>query len=192
MALAEPSLAVADPDDDADEVVYELDDWPVDARVQVTSRLMERGIPYRWEPGLALVVSAPDDEGTGAVLDDVEATMLDEEWDDEAAGLPPDPDLELEEDDGGDDDVAQAAMGDLFVAADRLMHEPSDDLVAAELGAAAAMVDETRPPYGIDPELWDRVRALAATVLADLEEGADDEVVGRDARVLRDVLRPWV
>ena len=196
--MAEPSLAAPapDPDDDADELVYELDDWPVDARVQVTSTLIERGIACRWEPGLALVVSASDDEGTEAVLDEIEAASLDDEWDDEwdddAGGLPPDPDLELEEGDADDDDVAQAAMGDLFVAADRLMHEPTDDLVAAELGAAAGMVDDSPPPYGIDPELWDRVRALAAVVLADLDEEGDEEAVARDARVLRDVLRPWV
>ena len=191
MALAEPSLAPPDADEDADELVYELDDWPVDARVQVTSTLIERGIPCRWEPGLALVVSASDDEGTEAVLDEVEAAGVEDEWDDDVGDLPPDPDLELEEGDD-DDDAAHAAMGDLFVAADRLMHEPSDELVAAELGAAAAMVEDSAPPYGIDAELWDRIRALAAVVLADLDEGADDGAVARDARVLRDVLRPLV
>ncbi len=192
MALAEPTLAAPDPDEGADEVVYELDDWPVDARVQLTSTLIERGIACRWEPGLALVVSASDEEGTEAVLDEVEAAGIDDGWDDDDGGLPPDPDLELEEDEGADDDVAQAAMGDLFVAADRLMHEPADDLVAAELAAAAAIVDDSAPPYGIDPELWDRIRALAAVVLADLDEDLDEDAVAGDARTLREVLRPWV
>jgi hypothetical protein len=191
MALTEPS-PVADTETDADEVVYELDDWPVGARVQVTSTLIERGIACRWEPGLTLVVAVADEEATESVLDDVEDAGLDEEWDEDEGGLPVEAELEGDEGDEVDDDIAQAAMGDLFVAADRLMHEPADDLVAAELGAAAALVDDSPPPYGIDPELWERVRELAAAVLADLDEGADEDAVARDARVLRDVLRPWV
>jgi hypothetical protein len=141
---------------------------------------------------LTLVVSVVDEDLAEQVLDDVEEAELDAGWDEEDGALPVDADLEGEEGDEVDDDVAQAAMGDLFVAADRLMHEPDDELVAAELGAAAALVDDSPPPYGIDAELWDRVRELAAAVLADVDEGADEEAVARDARMLRDVLRPWV
>jgi hypothetical protein len=191
MALPETAPAAGEePEAEAEEVVYELDDWPVGARVQVTSTLIERGIGCRWEPGLTLVVAAADEEPTEQVLDDVE-DGLDAGWDEDDA-LPGDSELEGDERSEAEDDVAQAAMGDLFVAADRLMHEPGDDLVAAELGAAAALVDDSPPPYGIDPEMWERVRELAAAVLADLDEGADEEAVARDARVLRDVLRPWV
>jgi hypothetical protein len=191
MALPEPPPA-ADAEADVDEVVYELDDWPVGARVQVTSTLIERGIGCRWEPGLTLVVAAVDEEATEDVLDDVEDAEIADEWEEVDGGLPVEAELEVDYGDEVDDDVAQAAMGDLFVAADRLMHEPTDDLVAAELGAAAALVDDSPPPYGIDPEMWERVRELAAAVLADLDEGADEDAVARDARVLRDVLRPWV
>ena len=191
MALPETAPAAGEePEGEAEEVVYELDDWPVGARVQVTSTLIERGIGCRWEPGLTLVVAAADEEPTEQVLDDVE-DGLDAGWDEDDA-LPGDDELEGDEGSEAEDDVAHAAMGDLFVAADRLMHEPGDDLVAAELGAAAALVDDSPPPYGIDPDLWERVRELAAAVLADLDEGADEEAVARDARVLRDVLRPWV
>lgn len=190
MALADPPPPGPDPDD-VDEVVYELDDWPVGARVQVTSTLIERGIACRWEPGLTLVVAAVDEGATEQALDDVEGAELDEDWEDGDA-LPADDGREGDLAGEADDDVAQAAMGDLFVAADRLMHEPGDDLVAAELGAAAALVDDSPPPYGIDPEMWERVRELAAAVVADLDEQADEDAVARDARVLRDVLRPWV
>ncbi|HEX2272427.1 MAG TPA: hypothetical protein VHG90_00955 [Acidimicrobiales bacterium] len=193
MALPAPSLAADDAEGDAEELVYELDDWPVAARVQVTSGLIERGVACRWEPGLTLVVAAVDEETAEQVLDYVEEAGLDEGWDEDDSGLLPS-DAELEGGEGSevDDDVAHAAMSDLFVAADRLMHEPSDDLVAAELGAAAALVDDSPPPYGIDPEMWERIRELAAMVLADLDEGAGEDAVARDARVLRDVLRPWV
>ena len=195
MALVEPSLPPPETDEDADEVVYELDDWPVSSRVRLTAALIERAIPCRWEPGLTLVVAASDDERAEEVLDEIE-DELEDEWDDvdadDGSALPPVPHAGP---DGGDDvdgDVAQAAMADLFVAADRLMHEPTDELVAAELGAAAAVVEDSPPPYGIDPDLWDRIRALAAVVLGNLDEEAEEEDVSRDARVLRDVLRPWV
>ena len=192
MALVEPSLPPPDTDEDADEVVYELDDWPVSSRVRLTTALIERAIPCRWEPGLTLVVAGVDDERAEQVLDEVEDSELEGEWDDDdSESLPPVPAADMG--DGDDDgDVAQAAMADLFVAADRLMHEPTDELVAAELGAAAAVVEDSPPPYGIDPDLWERIRALAAVVLGNLNEGADEDDVSRDARVLRDVLRPWV
>ena len=193
MALAEPPTLMADEADEVDEVVYELDDWPVETRLQLTAMLAERGIPSRWEPGMSLVVRASDDERAEQVLDEIEEGDLGDDWDDDDAldeGVVPG--VVGEGDHGVDGDVAQAAMADLFVAADRLMHEPADDLVAAELGAAAAVVDDSPPPYGIDPELWDQIRALASVVLGNLDEGVDEEAVARDARVLRDVLRAWV
>ena len=195
MALAEPPTLMADEADEVDEVVYELDDWPVETRLQLTATLAERGIPSRWEPGMSLVVRASDDERAEQVLDEIEEGDLGDDWDDDDAldeGVVPGVVGEGDHGNDVDGDVAQAAMADLFVAADRLMHEPADDLVAAELGAAAAVVDDSPPPYGIDPELWDQIRALAAVVLGNLDEGADDEAVARDARVLRDVLRAWV
>ena len=50
--------------------------------------------------------------------------------------------------DGGEE--AQAAMGDLFVAADRLQHDPHDDRMAADAMEAATMVAACAPPYGIE------------------------------------------
>ena len=93
-------------------------------------------------------------------------------------------------DDGGA--VAQAAMADLFVAADRLMHEPDDEVVAAELGAAAEIVGESPAPFGIEDQLWDKVRELSSAVCGDLDANADPEVVAGGARTLRDVLRPYI
>lgn len=210
VALVEPSSApTLAPDTGSDEVAYELDEWPVEARVQLTAVLAERGIACRWEPGMDLVVAVVDDEATERVLDEIEQRELaDDDWDDEdddedddvlsdreallGAAMGGDGDGGDSGDDGDGGDIAQAAMADLFVAADRLMHEPADDLVAAELGAAAAVVDDSPPPYGIDAEMWDRVRELAAVVVGNLDAQASEDDVARDARVLRDVLRPWV
>ncbi len=186
MALAEmpaPTLVADAPDD---EVLYELDDWPVEARVRLTATFAERGIPSRWEPGLTIAVLEADDEAAERVLDELEEELADddEEWEEED---------EVDGADGASDSAAQAAMGDLFVAADRLMHEPADDDVAADLVEAGAVVETAeRPPFGIDPGLWSKVQALAAVVREDLEANADDDVVAQDARTLRDTLRPLV
>ena len=187
MALAEmprPTLAGDAPDD---EVLYELDDWPVEARVKLSATLAERGIPARWEPGLTIAVLEADDEAAERVLDDLEEELADddEDWDDE--------DDEADGEAGGNDSVAQAAMGDLFVAADRLMHEPADEDVAGDLVEAGTVVEAAdRPPFGIDPGLWNKVQQLSAVVRGDLDARADEDVVAQDARTLRDTLRPLV
>ena len=182
--MPQPTLAADAPDD---EVLYELDDWPVEARVKLTATLAERGIPARWEPGLTIAVLEADDEAAERVLDELEEELADddeEDWDDE--------DDEPDED-GGNDSAAQAAMGDLFVAADRLMHEPADEDLAGDLVEAGTVVEAARrPPFGIDPNLWNKVQALSAVVRGDLDAGADEEVLAQDARTLRDTLRPLV
>ncbi|MFN2606594.1 MAG: hypothetical protein ABR511_01670 [Acidimicrobiales bacterium] len=193
VALAEPQLPTLADGQADDEVVYELDDWPVQARVELTSTLAERGIASRWEPGLILAVREVDDQVTEDVLDQLEPSAtgaLDGDGDEAVAdgGEGGDGD-DAAEDDGA---VAQAAMADLFVAADRLMHEPGDEGVAAELGVAAGVMDDSAPPYGIEPELWDKLRELASVLCGDLDARADDDVVSADARTLREVLRPYV
>lgn len=185
-------------DDRVDEVIYELDNWAVSARVELTATLAERGIPSRWEPGLTLVVREIDDDVTESVLDEMEDTALagpggqagsEGTQVDDSGGVAPG-----DHDDESDDDgaVAQAAMADLFVAADRLMHAPDDEVVAAELGVAAGIVDDSDPPFGIDVDLWQKVRELAAVLSDDLDGKLDEEAVAADARRLREVLRPYV
>lgn len=192
VSLAEPPPPTLASDEAADEVVYELDDWPVTARVQLTTTLAERGVPSRWEPGLILAVRELDDEVAESVLDELEESALrHDDGGDEVDGDQDDAATSSSEDDD-DGAVAQAAMADLFVAADRLMHEPADEVVAAELGQAAAIVERSSPPYGIDAAMWERVRELSAVLCADLDAKADDDIVAADARVLREVLRPLV
>lgn len=181
-----PAPTLGDESADDDEVLYEVDDWPVEARVKLTAVLVERAVPYRWEPGLTLAVRAADDELAENILDELEEQFGgDADWDDEG-----------DEDDDGEghvsDAVAQAAMADLFVAADRLMHEPSDEDLAGDLAEAGTIVEASTPPFGIEAGLWDKVRELSSVVRGDIDAGADDEVVVQDARTLRDVLRPLV
>lgn len=186
-----PKVALLDEQLD-NELVYELADWPVHARVRISSALGERQISYRWEPGPDLVVRDTHGDAVDALLDEVEMAEVepidgevdegddDEEWD------------EADEEKAAADEVAQAAMSDLFVAADRLMHEPGDPTTAEDLLEAAAIVDESPAPFGIEQPVWLKVRELAAAVRDDLDREADDEAVALDAQALREALRPYV
>jgi hypothetical protein len=95
-----------------------------------------------------------------------------------------------EEGDGGE--RAHAAMGDLFVAADRLIQRPDDGRIAEQLVAATLIVQDSRAPYGFEPVAWLQIRELAAAALEAVESDAGDESVSREARTLRDALRPYV
>ncbi|HUQ63706.1 MAG TPA: hypothetical protein VM121_08130 [Acidimicrobiales bacterium] len=203
-------------EDDIDEVAYEVADWPVGSRLRLTSVLAERGIPWRWETGLNLVVREDDDVRTEAALDEIEAEELgtaatnapgigadggnghwvegepsadsdeddDEEGDgfvgggvEEYAGELIDEDEDDEDEDDEDEDdgaVAQAAMADLFVAADRLIHDPTNLEFAVDLDTAADVIDASPAPFGIDDGTWSTIRERAAAVRAALDEPEPD------------------
>lgn len=185
-AVGEPSPSL--PPQTEGEVAYEVADWTAHARVVLTNTLADRGIRCRWEPGLLLVVSEADDEVVEELLDELE--------DEEPSAMAADADgyggngsANPSEQAGAD---AQAAMGDLFVAADRLMHEPWDEVVGDDLFDATEVVEQSDPPFGIAPESWAQITELAAVVRDDLDTGAAEEVVVQDARTLREVLRHFV
>ena len=168
-----------------EEVAYDLRDWPASARVELALTLGERRIPFRWEPGPDLIVAEDVEDAVEKLLDAAEAAadsddagdeLADEDWDDT----------------GDESEATQASMGDLFVAADRLMHEPWDEDVADDLREATGAIEASKAPFGIGVDTWAKVRALAVVVRDDLDGGVDDDVLTQDARTLREALRPWV
>jgi hypothetical protein len=164
---------------DEDDVQYDLAEWEPAERVEATTGLLAVDIPYRWEPDLVLVVPAVAEEEVDRLLDDLdEVEELDEAEDD------------AEEGDGGAE--AQAAMGDLFVAADRLQHEPTDARMVADALEAEIVVADSLPPYGVERPVWRRIQALAATLAGDLQDAVEEETVAADARALREYLRDLV
>jgi len=175
LALAEPPEPTLALDDPSDEAGFELDDWPAPARSKLTASLGELGIPARWEPGLTLVVREADADTVDRLLDQLD----EEDW--------PDDDFD---DDAGE--LAHEAMGDLFVVVDRLMREPWDEGIGAELVEVATRVGASPPPFGIEPAVWGRIQESAEALVGHLEAGTGDEVVGAEARTLRGVLRPYV
>lgn len=173
--VTDPPLMLAKGNNE-DEVDYDLGEWMVAERSAATAALSEVDIPYRWEQDLVLVVPAVAEDEVDLLLDELEEV---EELE-EAEGVV----------DGGA--MAQEAMGDLFVAADRLQHDPLDDKMAADLLMAAGTVSVSGPPYGIERPVWRRIQELASTLATDLEEVADEETVAADARALREYLRDLV
>ena len=176
-------IEIADPPgmlahgNDEDEVEYDLAEWEPGERGGATSTLREADIPYRWEADLVLVVPAVAEEEVDRLLDELgEVEELDEG---DGAGA-----------DGGEE--AQSAMADLFVAADRLQHDPTDPDVVIEVLDAANVVGDSLAPYGIARPVWRRIQELSSTVVTDLEDAVDEETVATDARALREYLRDLV
>ena len=190
----------------ADEVTYTLVDLPPPDRSAITAALTEGGIRYRWGPEQVLAVAGRAEAEVDRVLDDFRGPASNPEADGSAGvdlgeeaggdgvddGEPADigDDDDAEQADGGEE--ATEAMGDLFVVADRLVHAPYDEGAGLDLTEAAATADACLPPYGIEAQVWRRVRELARSILSDLELAADEEVVVADARALRDFLRNYV
>jgi len=154
-----PSLA------NGEEVVeYDCDALDAEERVATTDSLTKAAIPYRWEPGLVLVVAASRE---------AEAD-------------------ELFGEDDGEGEEAFAAIGDLYDAADRLFHSPLSRGAKKELRRAGEIVRAADPPYGFSPVLWRTAGELANQLLGLFDQGASDDDVRAGAEALRDVLHEHV
>jgi hypothetical protein len=172
-----PLLAPGD-----DEIEYSVVEWTPRDRILLRNALTDRGVLWRWEPGPVLVVDERDESAVEAVLDDLE-----EEGDE---GL--DVEGELEDGSSVDDDVrAHEAMGDLFVAANRLVRTPDNGPLVTEVDRLAGFVERAPAPYGVDGKLWTDVRRRARE-LAEAGEAADEDQVRDSAEALRDLLRDFV
>jgi hypothetical protein len=111
-----------------DEVAQSLGTWELTDRSAVTAALVELDIPYRWEPGLVLVVPAAADDHVAGLLDEVAGVA-----DPGAIADPADIDGAAD-----DDGSAQAVMADLFDAVSRLSRAPADPIRADAVVAADA------------------------------------------------------
>lgn len=185
LSLEDPPELLEPSESDDDQIAYELAEWPPEDRAIASADLVELGIPYRWEENCVLVVPAGFEEQVDALLDEIDENALGS--DEEAL-------VELETgEDGGEE--AATAMSDLFIAADGLSRETYDEERVIEFIEAASAVGQCLPPYGIEPNVWNRVQTEASAIVATLEKGEngdDDEAVTSAARALRDLLRNYV
>jgi len=145
-------------------------------------------VPEEVEPA-AVPDEIPDDgdESDGDDSDDESDGDGDESDDDDSDDDEPDDENAIA--DGGEE--AQAAMSDLFLAADRLQHAPWDIVLAEELAVVADIVGVSLPPYGIDAATWSRIHQLALAV-DEAADGDDDAVTAERTIALREFLRPYV
>jgi hypothetical protein len=173
-------------DSDVAQLSYELDDWDDDRRATLAEVLSASGIEHAWDEHGELVVLEEDEERVDAMIDAVEEGRaeadLDADGDGVAAG---------EADEDGPD--AQEVLSKLFVAADRLMHDPLDPTGVLSFVDGVAEAEALRLPYGFAPAVWDdlvgQVKALADAIGDDDSE--DDDLV-EEAEKVRTLLRTYV
>ena len=175
--VAAPREAIPLPDD-ADSTEYDLAEWEQSERSLVTSHLVARGLPFRWEDDV-LLVGTLDEELVDSILDDVE--------NDEGVEMP-------DEDDDDADQLPFETLTTFFLAGDRLQRNPLDADGLEQLLSATDVADPARPPYGVDKQLWQRMCELADELAAALVDGDEPDMVETQAVAaeLHDLLRPYV
>ncbi|HEX4822328.1 MAG TPA: hypothetical protein VFV00_19125 [Acidimicrobiales bacterium] len=172
-------------DSDAEQVSYELADWDDARRGQLTEMLSSASIEHAWDEHGELVVLEDDEDRVDAIIDAIEFpdSLKVDDADEVAAeealaseGLDP-----------------QDVLSELFVAADRLMHDPVDHEGVLSLVDAARLAATLPLPYGFAPPVWNDLVAQAQNLRSELEkDDVDDEEIIEHATKLRSTLRHYV
>lgn len=157
-------------DPDADQIAYDLSGWDLASRDRLFELLEAEAVAYGFDDD-ELFVRADDEQHVDELVESV--------IDPGRAGTGPTPGPEL--------------MGQLFVAADRLAHDPVDHEGTLSLIDALRAAASAPTPYGMDEVWWDAVIAHAERIVALLDAPAADlDGVVDEAASLRDHLRPYV
>ncbi|MEI6495840.1 MAG: hypothetical protein WCO88_04155 [Actinomycetota bacterium] len=176
----ESDAAAAGPLDAAESITeYDRSDAPEGESDVVARALTRAGIAHRWE-GTTLVVATADEALVDALLDDIESGDY----------------VDLDDDD--DDDLGDAPSADVltsfFLAGERLRRNPRDAAGLKHLSEATAVSNPRRPPFGVQPALWQRTCIIADRLTDALvdEEGLDHDAAVDEAEALHDLLRPYI
>lgn len=169
MDQVEESLAEM-PDTDQVQVAYDLALWDAAQRDTLLDLLDVEAVAYGVE-GDELFVNEIDEQRVDEVI---EAVLRPGEA--PAASVAAGPEV----------------MGEMFVAADRLVHDPADHEGTLALIAALRTAGAAAPPYGMDKVWWDSVLGHVDSLLNQIDAEADDDSVIDIATALRDALRPYV
>lgn len=158
-------------DPEVEQVAYDLSGWDATSRERLFGVLDDEAVPYGID-GEELFVHEIDEARVDEMIDAI-VQPADEPTDSSAAT--------------GD------LMGELFVAADRLVHDPADHEGTLSLIDAIRSAGTGAAPYGMDKVWWDGVlgRADQLVVLLDSADPDEDGIVAA-ATELRDGLRPYV
>lgn len=158
-------------DDEDEQMAYDLAGWDDVNREQLLDVLDAERIPFAMD-GDELFVKVMDEHRVDEAIDSI---------------IGPDDGL------APTTQAGPEVMGELFVAADRLSHDPLDQEGTLSLLAAVRATTGSNPPYGMDQVWWDGVMGAADRLLGllDIDE-PDEDAVANEAAALRDVLRPYV
>lgn len=171
-------------DEDGDHIAYDLAEWDDQHRALLEGRLRDDLIPFSIADD-ELVVLEIDEQRVDDAIDAVLAP------DGEA---PPAEGSTSERPEGGE--ARTEIMGELFVAADQLVHDPSDPDARKVLVEGATEAATRTPPYGMDRGWWrelaDRLDAFSRLVGGGISAEHEDAAVAQAATALRDHLRPYV
>jgi hypothetical protein len=191
-------------------VGYELGDWSEEKRDELSSVLEAAEISFEWEDETNdLVVNSDDADRVEAIIDDLEYPDQLPIGGDDEDGLFGDGRGEGAGADAGragsgsagsgegagvvDDGLAaQEAMSELFVASDRLMHDPEDHEGVLAAVDAARWAEALSLPFGFTPAVWHDLVGQAKALRRALEGDADDQEIMDRATTLRTLLRQYV
>jgi hypothetical protein len=171
-------------DSGAEQVSYELSDWDDERRGELAQALESAGIDHAWDENGELVVLDADEIRVDAIVDAIEyPDQL--EVDDET-------ELKAEEVLASEGLDPQDVLSELFVASDRLVHDPLDHEGVLSLVDAARMAESLPLPYGFAPAVWNDLLVQVKRLQSSLEGEVDDESVIEQATALRSSLRNFV
>jgi len=145
---------------DAPTTEYDLSEWPPADRMTLTHALTRGEVPFRWEGQNVLLVGTTDEDLVDGLLDQIER------------GEYSDPDTAPA---AGADQLPFETLTTFFLAGERLRKDPLDADGIEQLLAATEVADPQRPPYGVQPRLWQRVCDLADRLAVALVGSGDDE-----------------
>lgn len=173
--LIEERLALDLPAD-AEVVVYGVGDWPPGLEERFIEVLIENRIAHRRDYR-EVAVAVDTEERVDELVDEVTAA-----WEDEQ---PTDAEL-----DGPD---AQQVLSELFVSADRLLHDPSDKAATVRFDDASSLALDMGVPFGFDDAGWGDITDRTGVLRDRLgdKDATDDDIV-EAATELRTHLRPLV
>jgi hypothetical protein len=160
-------------DTEQDQVAYDLSDWDDDRLTALVDELDAAGIAHGWDED-ELFVYATDEQAVDELLDRVaHPHQLPAETDEGPAGA------EL--------------LGEVFVAADRLQHDPDDHEGTVSMLDLGHAVEGADPPYGLGSKEWDHLRGRVGALCSQLRASkVDEDAVMDAARELRNALRSYV
>lgn len=158
-------------DPDIVQVAYNLTEWDVPSREHLFDVLDDEAVPFGVD-GDELFVHEIDEQRVDEMIDAI---------------------VHPREEPQGEEQGGPEMMGELFVAADRLVHDPIDHLGTLSLIDALRVADPAKPPYGMDKVWWDGVLGHAGELIALLDTPSpDQDAVVEQASALREALRPFV